>query len=117
MEPIKLISALYSTALLVMSGSVCSKQLNDQKTAAISFIAGAALSILINSVVLKSKKTRKVGSEINLGSTLAVSWLSLALKYKLFFDRLTLIKPSLSWSESGFYAVSTLVGWKFAFSK
>ena len=51
MEPIKLISALYSTALLVMSGSVCSKQLNDQKTAAISFIAGAALSILINTVV------------------------------------------------------------------
>lgn len=117
MEPIKLISALYSTALLVMSGSVCSKQLNDQKTAAISFIAGAALSILINTVVLKSKKTREAASNINLGTTLAVSWVSLALKYKLAIDRLILLTPSLYWSQSGFYAVSTLVGWKFVFSK
>lgn len=87
-------SALFSTSLLIMSGSVCSKCLNDHRSAAISFIAWAALASLINFVSFKRYKHSEVAM-INIGTTMIAGSISIALKYGLFIDKFKLISPSL----------------------
>lgn len=71
MDDIKLISALQSTGLLIINGSACAKCLSDPKIAAISIIAGAALSALINFISIKHF-TRKDTASINIGTALTV---------------------------------------------